>query len=38
MKKAVIVGYGNMGSKYAEQLYNGQIKDLSRYGVLCFSG
>ncbi len=35
MKKAVIVGYGNMGSKYAEQLYNGQIKDLSLYGVLC---
>ena len=35
MKKAVIVGYGNMGSKYAEQLYNGQIKALSLYGVLC---
>lgn len=35
MKKAVIVGYGNMGSKYAEQIYSGKIKDLSLYGVLC---
>lgn len=35
MKKAVIVGYGNMGGKYAEQIYNGKIKDLSLYGILC---
>lgn len=35
MKKAVIVGYGNMGSKYAGQIYEGKIKDLSLYGILC---
>ena len=35
MKKAVIVGYGNMGSKYAGEIYNGNIKDLSLYGILC---
>lgn len=35
MKKAVIVGYGNMGSKYAGLIYGGKIRDLSLYGILC---
>ena len=35
MKKAVIVGYGNMGGQYAEKIYNGKIKELSLYGILC---
>lgn len=35
MKKAVIVGFGNMGSKYAGRIYNGEIQDLSLYGILC---
>lgn len=35
LKKAVIVGYGNMGSKYAAQIYEGAVKDLSLYGILC---
>ena len=35
MKKAVIVGYGNMGGQYAEKIYNGKIKGLSLYGILC---
>lgn len=35
MKKAVIIGYGNMGSKYAARIYRGEIKDLSLYGIVC---
>ncbi|MCM1254109.1 MAG: Gfo/Idh/MocA family oxidoreductase [Clostridium sp.] len=35
MKKTVIVGYGNMGSKYAARIYNGEIRDLSLYGIVC---
>ena len=35
MKKTVIVGYGNMGSRYASHIYNGKIKDMSLYGIVC---
>ena len=35
MKKAVIAGYGNMGSKYAARIYKGQIEGLSLFGILC---
>lgn len=35
MKKAVIVGYGNMGSRYADMIYSGGIEGLSLYGILC---
>ena len=35
MKKAVIAGYGNMGSKYADRIYKGQIEGLSLFGILC---
>lgn len=35
LKKAVIVGYGNMGGKYAAKIHNGEINGLSLYGILC---
>lgn len=35
MKKTVIVGYGNMGSQYADRIYAGEIKGLALYGILC---
>lgn len=35
MKRAVIIGYGNMGSKYAARIYKGEIRDLSLYGIVC---
>lgn len=35
MKKAVIVGYGNMGGQYADKIYAGEIRGLELYGILC---
>ena len=35
MKKVVIVGFGGMGSKYADMIYKGQIEGLQLYGILC---
>ncbi len=35
MKKVVIVGYGNMGSQYADKIYTGEVRDLELCGILC---
>ncbi|MCM1182863.1 MAG: Gfo/Idh/MocA family oxidoreductase [Roseburia sp.] len=35
MKRAVIVGYGNMGSKYAARIHGGEAEGLSLYGIVC---
>lgn len=35
MKKTVIVGYGNMGSRYASKIYQAEIKDMLLYGIVC---
>lgn len=35
MKRAVILGYGNMGSLYAGKIYRGEIEGLQLYGIVC---
>ncbi len=35
MKKVVIVGFGGMGSMYANMIYKGQIEGLQLQGILC---
>lgn len=35
MKKIVIIGYGNMGQRYARMIYEGKIRDLSLRAILC---
>lgn len=35
MKRIVIIGYGNMGRKYADMIYKGEVPGLSIVGIVC---
>lgn len=35
MKRAVVLGYGNMGSLYAGKIYRGEIRGMLLYGIVC---